>query len=428
MGFSGIRIPSRFSGIRQSRVGFADGDFTGDSDSSRCDPNDYDNECGFLQPLKIRSDKVYQFTDDKRDETGQVDVNMKAPGRTYRRNQSDQISNYKVQNVIQRSDLCDTLEAMRMRDNKVFVIKIISKKRLAGRQANLGVSFSVDFFSDALQYVSTIPRSGVLPVVLPRRIFEDPDAVYFVFDYYEEIKSEALSSAEVKQVLLDAERFLSELGYRARDAKSMDLVKQGGRTCVVVDIVEVVKVDDKASRDADENGLNLNHDLPAGRNSVNNQDMARPSISFGDFGLRRYWMDVSNIPYTSTSTSQCKVEACNGRIELYFYGDCQHFAVVATRDNDIRVEIKAGNTTAKSYVLADLPLQHLARYLYARRVVTSIRRHSVCVAVNAGTRRARLYADGRFEDSTIAGMARPGITRDNQKFRAQCERLLNDAL
>ncbi|KAK9320431.1 hypothetical protein V1517DRAFT_329413 [Lipomyces orientalis] len=422
MGFNGIRIPSRFSGM--SRVGFA-----GDDDSSRGDVNDYDDECGFLQPLHIGSDKVYQFTDDKRDEIGRtVDVKMKAPARTYRRNQSDQISNYKVQNVIQRSELCDTLEAMRMRDNKVFVIKIISKKGVAVRQANSGMSFSVDFFSDALQYVSTIPGSKVPPVVLPRRIFEDPDAVYFVFDYYEEIKSDALSSAEAKQVLLDAKRFLIELGYRARDAKAMEPVKQGGRTCIVLDIVEVVKVDGKASRDANANGLNFNHDRRAARNSVDNQEMAKPSISVDDVGLRRYWIDMSNIPYTSTSTSQCKIEACNGRIELYFYGDRQHFAVVSTRHNDIRVEIKTSNTTAESYALADLPLQHLARYLYARCVVTSIRRHSVCVAVNAGTRRARLYADGRFEDSNHAGITRPGITRTNNKFRAQCERLLKDAL
>ncbi|KAK9487946.1 hypothetical protein V1527DRAFT_494486 [Lipomyces starkeyi] len=421
MGFNGIRIPSRFSGIRRS----PGDDFAGAS-GLLSDLVDYDDE-GFIDAFKIHSDKVYQFTDDKDDDKGLVEDKMRRPGRTYRRNQSDQISNYKVQKLKQRSDFCDTLEVMRIRDNRVYVIKTISKKRLALTQANSRVRLSVDFFAAALHSLSNIPRNEMPPVVLPRRIFEDPEAVYFVFDYYAAVQSDAISSAEMKQLYLEAERFIGSLGYRMRNAKTMELVTQGGRICVVVELGAVKKIENKALMDANVNSLK--RDSTTLTNNQKTQGLARPTTRFGDPVLQRYWMDLSNIPYTSSSTSQCKMEACDGRIDLYFYSDSQHF-VVSTVDNGIRVEIRTDNKIAETYALADLPLQHLTRYRYARRLVACIRRHRVCVEVNSGTRRSRLYADGRFEDiDAVDGITRPGTTRANNdtRIRAQCERLLRNA-
>ncbi|KAK9494894.1 hypothetical protein V1508DRAFT_262012 [Lipomyces doorenjongii] len=422
MGFNGIRIPSRFSGIKRS----PGDDFAG-GNSLRNDLEDYNDE-GFIDAFKIHSDKVYQFTDDMVDDKGRIEDKMRRPGRTYRRNQSDQISNYKVQNFRQRSDFCDTLDVMRMRDNRVYVIKTISKKRLAVTQANSRMKLSVEFFAAALHSLSNIPRNEMPRVVLPRRIFEDLEAVYFVFDYYAAVQSDAISRAEMTQLYLEVERFIRGLGYRVRNAKTMELAKQAGRICLVVELGAVMRVEDKAPIDANVNSLRL--DSPMVTNSQKPHGLARPTTRFDDPVLQRYWMDMSNIPYTSTSTSQCKMEACDGRIGLYFYSDSQHFEVVSTVDNGIRVEIRSDNKIAETYALADLPLQHLARYRYARRLVACIRRHRVCVEVNSGTRRSRLYADGRFEDiDAVDGITRPGTTRANNdtRIRAQCERLLRDA-
>ncbi|KAK9385782.1 hypothetical protein V1515DRAFT_629613 [Lipomyces mesembrius] len=422
MGFNGMRIPSRFSGIKRS----PGDDFAGDN-SLLNDLVDYDDE-GFIDAFKIHSDKVYQFTDHEGDDKLRIEDKMRRPGRTYRRNQSDQISNYKVQNLRQRSDLCDTLDVMRIRDNRVYVIKTISKKRLAVTQANSRMRLSVEFFAAALHTLSNIPRNEMPRVVLPRRIFEDPEAVYFVFDYYAAVQSDAISSAETKQLCLEAERFIGSLGYRVRNAKTMELAKQAGRICLVVELGAVKKVEDKALIDANVNSLK--RESPTVTNNQKSQvGLARPTTHFDDPVLQRYWMDMSNIPYTSTSTSQCKMEACDGRIDLYFYSDSQHFEVVSTVDNGIRVEIMSDTKIAETYALVDLPLQHLARYRYARRLVACIRRHSVCVEVNSGTRRSRLYADGRFEVDAVNGITRPGTARANNdtRIRAQCERLLRDA-
>ncbi|KAK9374669.1 uncharacterized protein V1513DRAFT_65435 [Lipomyces chichibuensis] len=422
MVFNGIRIPSRFSGIRRS----PGDDFAADN-SLINDLVDYSGE-GFIDAFKIHPDKVYQFTDDKDDDNGRVEDKTRRAGRTYRRNQSDQISNYKVQNLRQRSDFCDTLEVMRIRDNKVYVIKTISKKRLAVAQANARMRLSVEFFAAALQSLLSIPRNEMPRVVLPRRIFEDPEAVYFVFDYYAAVQSDAISSAEMKQLYLEAERFIGGIGYRVRNSKTMELAKQAGRFCLVVELGAVKKVEDKALIDANVNILKRNS--PTVTNNQKTQGLARPTIRLDDPVLQRYWMDISNIPYTSSSTSQCKMDACDGRIDLYFYSDNQHFAVISTVDNGIRVEIRTDNKIAETYALAELPLQHLVRYRYARRLVACIRRHSVCVEVKSGTRRSRLYADGRFEDiEAVDGITRPGITRANNEtqLRAQCERLLRDA-
>ncbi|KAK9368323.1 hypothetical protein V1509DRAFT_565060 [Lipomyces kononenkoae] len=406
MELNGIIIPSRFSGVRRSPMLFTSDNFYDDDDDLPCD-----RLLGDLQEMRTDNAPCVGLVEDKR---SRKEDRKTIRGRTYRRNQSDQISNYKLKSTRQSSEFCDTLDVMRIRDNKLFVIKTIPKKRLAEAKASSCLALSVEYFADTLHSLSNGDVAGnrMPRALLPRRAFEDSVAVYFVFDYYDTILAEAMSSAEMDRLYLEAEGLIKGLGYRA----ATKIVKlDDGQICFIVEIGTVQKVDKETLR-------NLN-----GNNFKTVYNPKNEGMGLGPL-LQHYWMDMSNIPHTLTSTSQCRMEACDGRIYLYFYGDGQHFEVVSAVDNGIRVKIwTKHDQAAEVYALADLPLHHLARYRYARRLVTCIRRHSVCVAVNAGTRRARLYADGRFE---VTGKSRTGITRaitDNSRLRAQCERLLRDA-
>ncbi|KAK9238067.1 hypothetical protein V1525DRAFT_342529 [Lipomyces kononenkoae] len=428
---NGIIIPSRFSGVRRSSILFTSDDFAEDDDLPY-DLLDDDNR-GF-HDIRI-DDSMYQCRDDNghsnkrvEDKTSVIEDKKRTRGRTHRRNQSDLISNYKVQNTRQSSEFCDTLEVKRIRDNKLFVIKTIPKKRLAVGKASSRFAVSVEYFADASHSLSNdISGNKLHRVLIPRRVFEDSVAVYFVFDYYETIQTEATSSMEMKQLYLEAEKFIGGLGYRVPDAKTTEIVKQSGQACFFFEIGTVQKVEKEPLVNAND-ASSLKRESQRTAYNQKSHGLGPLGTTFADRVLQHYWIDLSNIPYVSASTSQCRVEACDGRVDLYFYNDSQHFEVVSTLDNSIHVKVRTKNgKSAAVYALADLPLQHLARYRYARRLVACIRRHSVCVAVNSGTRRARLFADGRFEDCSAAGITRPGTARpstDNARLRALCERLL----
>ncbi|KAK9453546.1 hypothetical protein V1511DRAFT_505035 [Dipodascopsis uninucleata] len=378
-------------------------------------------------------------------------IAVKETKRTSKREQSDQINNYVVERMRKFSYIVDTAEVSRMSDGNKYVLKIMDK--------NDNRTGLLSMLSTTMDYFEKMGKK----ILQPLKIFEDADCVYFLYEFYEEVDADLSIAKDVQDASKKCGFVVSfkdvEFGRINKQivcvvdpdnltrTKTSNSTLQEARTTFQTTLLATQQQRDKHQQRLQTTSL---QQRPHNRNS-NGHQMAVDGVEL------RYLPKLEDIPSIRTKTSQCGVTIDAGRMTVEFFADNEAFYIYKS-ESEVYVEIhkheppsgrrrpqtqsaSAKNRTKTSierYRLPELPLEHLARYRYCLRILATIRRRMVRVAVNEGRTSARLYVDGSFARYHFG--AEPAKNRDESRDRKspdamgdstreifeQCERLRDD--
>ncbi|KAK9476174.1 hypothetical protein V1514DRAFT_337653 [Lipomyces japonicus] len=296
------------------------------------------------------------------------EVGMKE--RIHVRDQSDCIKNYEIEKIRTFTSSCCTTEVARVKDGKRFVVQMVEKSGQESWRSALRTM---------LMMYNSLPDLKL--VLKPTSVFEDASMVYFVFEYYEPV-GVVLAGSEDESLQHKVKSELDRRGYNLRRS-----------TAQMLQVVDMADGHQKVLIEPSK--IATRGELREVGGSVDTGDHYGPVV---DHDLQKYWIELTDLPYIHSSTSQCEIEIFENQVDVEFFVDRERWHVEPGH-GVITVLARTRQRRLETYQLADLPLRHLARYRYIQTAVTALRRSSIKAEVNEGRQRTRMYCDGRVEIS-----------------------------
>ncbi|KAK9470049.1 uncharacterized protein V1510DRAFT_424125 [Dipodascopsis tothii] len=368
-------------------------------------------------------------------------------GRTSRREQVDQIKNYRILGIRRYSQYADTMEVARVRDDKKFVIKFVEKHLVQDvADVKQALNTLLRFYSELRRRRR---RSGharpaiEVEIAYPDKIFEDVEYMYFVFAHYDVIDGGETLSAETRARI----RTSLDVAQTGADVVNWECVElghmsegDGHRLVAVVDLGGVAEVERDVARPrpvAVPARAQVAPEPVAPRPPVAVPEPVRRSPAtprptrFAGAGQRdhdhhdhhdgdrdrdrakayvgKYIIDASGVPDLEVSgrlwRMSIETEPAEGRMRVHMVFLRYHIhldADVTAARTTVRVRAPASSDRPACddvFALDELPLRFFYFYKYLWAVVAEVRRKCAVVDFSVGKRRGQLFADGRFEFS-----------------------------